>query len=187
MLDQKEDQYYAEKVLEGEKEAFRYFVKKYQKMAMSAALGILRNEELAADAVQNAFIHAFKRLKSFKGASSFSTWFYKIVVNDSLKIARKEKRYQAAEDKQDIWEVELTFNEALTALENSERKTLVANVLLKMKPKEALVLRMYYLEEFSVADIEERTHLKTSNIKVLLHRARKNFMTSISKGQKDHE
>lgn len=78
------------KVLEGDVDAFRYFVNKYQDMAYSLANSICKSEFLAEEATQEAFVKAFQNLDKFKQKSSFTTWFYKILVNESLrKIKRK--------------------------------------------------------------------------------------------------
>ena len=60
-------------------------------------------------------------------------------------------------------------------LEQQERRSVIEQVLKRMKPKEALMLQMHYLLELSVQEIEESTGFSKSNIKVLLHRARQHF------------
>ncbi len=52
------------------------------------------NEAVAADCAQAAFIQAWKKLDSFEGRSSFSTWLHRIAVNEVLSLKRKEKRQQ---------------------------------------------------------------------------------------------
>ncbi|MEM7282084.1 MAG: sigma-70 family RNA polymerase sigma factor [Pseudomonadota bacterium] len=52
------------------------------------------NEALAADCAQQAFIQAWKKLGSFEGRSSFSTWLHRIAVNEVLSFKRREKRQQ---------------------------------------------------------------------------------------------
>src|SRR5271168_2087824 len=55
------------------------------------AYTILRNREDAEDAVQDAFLSAYRYLSSFEGRSAFTTWFTRIVVNAALMIRRKRK------------------------------------------------------------------------------------------------
>ena len=75
---------YIQQVLAGDVNRFSYFVEKYQKMAFATAMGILGNEADAEEAVQDAFLKAFRGLSSFKGASKFSTWLCKITINCAL-------------------------------------------------------------------------------------------------------
>ncbi|MEO0570601.1 MAG: sigma-70 family RNA polymerase sigma factor [Bacteroidota bacterium] len=180
-LGNEQDTYFAKQVVEGDKKAFSYFVKNYQQMAFAIAFKILRDEDLAKDAVQNAFVNAFRRIKSYKGDAKFSTWLYRITINDALKLAKKERKYTSFLNMDIPENTEAVFNEAVTKIAVNESKRKVNDVLKRMKPKEALVLQLFYLKEMSISEIEEVTRLKKSNIKVLLHRARKSFMYYFNK------
>lgn len=164
------------RVLEGEKDAFRYFIREYQNMAYSLALSMVKNHTDAEDVVQNAFVQAYKSIRSFRKESKFSSWFYKIVVNESLKYIKrnKNKDYFFVEEGQ-AKQMETSFKTAEEALDLREKKALIEKALLYMKPKEALVLKMHYLHELSIKEIHESTNFSLSNVKVLLFRARKNF------------
>jgi len=85
------DDFYITKVLAGDTEAFRYFVSAYKDIAFSVAFSVVKDEFTAADAVQESFIKAFENLKSFRGDSKFSTWFIRIVINESFKTIQKKK------------------------------------------------------------------------------------------------
>lgn len=155
-------------------------------MAFAIAFKILRDEHLAKDAVQNAFINAFKRIKSYKGDAKFSTWLYRITVNDALKVAKKERRYSSTQYADIPENTETIFNEAVAKLTLDESKQKVNAALQRMKPKEAMVLQLFYLQEMSILEIEAATKLKKNNIKVLLHRARKSFMYFFNKQELNH-
>ena len=86
------DELYIRKVLEGDPEAFRYFLKNYKDMAFHVALSIVKDAYYAEEVVQDAFMKAFKGLKSFKGSAKFKTWFYRIVINEAFQRLRKIKR-----------------------------------------------------------------------------------------------
>lgn len=180
-MNKEQDIYIAQQVVEGDKQAFSYFVKSYQQMAYAVAFKILRDESLAKDAVQNAFINAYRRIKSYKGDAKFSTWFYRIAINDALKLAKKERKYISHLETDIPENTEVVFNESVAKLTNNEGKQQVAQVLKRMKPKESLVLQLFYLQETPIAEIEEVTGLKKGNIKVLLFRARKSFMNYFNK------
>lgn len=180
-MNKEQDIYFAQQVIEGNSQAFSHFVKNYQQMAYAIAFKILRDENLAKDAVQNAFINAYRRIKSYKGDAKFSTWFYRITVNDALKLAKKERKYISSLENDIPENTEIVFNESMTKLTDDEEKQKVTQVLKKMKPKESLVLQLFYLQEMSIAEIEEITRLKKGNIKVLLYRGRKSFMYYFNK------
>ena len=66
-------------------------VEEYADFAYNVAYRMLRNVEDAEDAVQEAFISAYRAFDRFKGQSKVSTWLYRIVVNACLMKIRKEK------------------------------------------------------------------------------------------------
>ena len=70
---------------------FTGIVEQYSDLAYSVAFRMLRNAEDAEDAVQEAYISAYKALPNFKGESKLSTWLYRIVVNACLMKIRKDK------------------------------------------------------------------------------------------------
>ena len=80
-----------QRVRNGESEAFRLLVERYQGRAYRLALRVLRDEEAARDAVQDAFVKAFTALARFEGRSSFFTWFYRLVMNQCLDARRRDK------------------------------------------------------------------------------------------------
>lgn len=170
------DQRHIQRVLEGDKDAFRHFVRNYQQMGYSIAISMVKNDMDAKDVVQNAFVRVFKSLRSFRQDSKFSTWFYKIVVNESLKQLKKGKLHnQTLSFKDDPNDYGVVFNDAMINLGTEERNIRIDKALGLMKPKEALVLKLHYLNEQKIDEIEKITGFSKSNIKVLLFRARKSF------------
>ncbi len=76
----------------GVDEAFDAVVEQFAPMAYNVALRILQNPADAEDAVQDAFVSAYRGFSRFHGQSKPSTWLYRIVVNAALMKIRKEKR-----------------------------------------------------------------------------------------------
>lgn len=76
---------------DGDHEAFRVLVERYQERAFRLALRILRDEEQARDAVQDAFLKVYGALDRFEGRSGFYTWLYRVVFNRCLDLQRRER------------------------------------------------------------------------------------------------
>lgn len=74
----------------GDHEAFGALVKKYMPRALAFARQMTGNPDDAQDLAQDAFIKAYKALDSFKGGSSFYTWFIRILSNVCLDFLRKK-------------------------------------------------------------------------------------------------
>ena len=168
------DDHYIKKVLDGQTDEFRYFIKQYKDLAFSVAFSVVKNEFSAAEVVQESFVKAYENLKSFKGESKFSTWLCRIVINESFKTARKEKRIVSETgfvSGLDYQENPLIFDE----LKESEQKYYINECLNRLPANEYLVLRLFYLAENSIKEICEMTGWSESNVKVHLHRSRKNM------------
>ncbi len=180
------DNTYILKVVAGDAQAFAFLVDKYKDMCFAAAFRIVKNREVAEDIVQDAFLSAYKNLKNFKGESKFSTWLYKIVVNESLtKVRRTKFMREKAHDIVGGFN-EHDLNESLALLKQKEQVLYIENTLQQMIDREALVMQLYYLDELSLKEIAEVLKLKPDHIKVILHRARKNFYALLNE-QLKHE
>jgi RNA polymerase sigma factor (sigma-70 family) len=82
------------RVLDGDKDAFRFIIRQFQDSAFTLAVSITKEEFAAKDAVQAAFVKAYTRLHTFERKSSFKTWFHRIVVNEAFQVLRNQKRRQ---------------------------------------------------------------------------------------------
>lgn len=163
---------YIDNVLSGNIEAFSYFVKTYKNMAYNIAISIVKDEQCAEEVTQDAFMKAFTGLKSFQRTAKFKSWFYRIVVNESflrLRTLKKTKIFSYIEEEDD-GVLENRFDYEIT----DKNIVKIHNVLSLLSPKEGLALQLFYLEEASINEIIDITGWTKSNIKVILHRARKN-------------
>ena len=77
--------------------AYEQLVREYTPRLLAIARRMMRNEEDAADAVQDALLSAYQALDSFESKSSVSTWLHRIVVNACLMKIRKNKRHASIE------------------------------------------------------------------------------------------
>jgi RNA polymerase sigma factor (sigma-70 family) len=168
------------RVKQGDTLAFRSIVEKYKDMSLSLACSILKDEEGAEDALQDAFLKVFKNIDKFRFDSLFSTWLYRIVVNTCLN-AKEKRRDHFLTGILPASANETEPKSGLDTLLENERKDYIAKALNQMKPEEALLLRLYYLCDLSIGDIRSVTGLTKSNIKVMLHRGRKNFLEILGK------
>ncbi len=80
------------RVQEGDSKAFRRLFDKYHRRAFAVAMGVVKNEDDALDAVQEAFVKVHKNIDKFQGSSSFYTWLYRIVMNVSIDHVRRTSR-----------------------------------------------------------------------------------------------
>jgi RNA polymerase sigma-70 factor (ECF subfamily) len=76
----------------GDREAFDYLVERHKDIVYAVAYRFAKDPDLALDLSQNAFIRAYRGIKSFRGKSSFSTWLYRITMNTCIDYTRKRAR-----------------------------------------------------------------------------------------------
>ena len=175
------DSTYIRKVLDGDVNAFRYFIEKYRDMAYSLAMSIVKNNPIAEEVTQDAFLKAYKSLAKFEQRSKFSTWLYKIVTNEALKRIRK-KDFQYVDDSNELNSINYSdINNSVSELTEQDQKYYINIGLEKLSPNDSMVLRLFYLDENSLKEISEITGFSNTNIKTILHRARKRFYTELKK------
>lgn len=149
---------------EGNADAFGVLFERYKDKMWAVALRTTRDQELAADAVQEGFIAAFRRIDSFRGDAQFSTWLHRIIVNSSLDRLRRLKPTQEwpeydIVDKRDEHaqtDVRLDVREALDKLPEGQR---VCLVLLEM-------------EGLSVAEVAQQLGIAEGTVKSRCARGR---------------
>ena len=171
---------YIRRVIEGDVEAFRFLVRKYQHMAFTVAMSVVKDEFTAEEVTQEAFIKAFENLKKFRFQSRFSTWLYRITVNLSFKQLKKLKLQEssfvsAGQEGTD------TTPDGFDKLNETDRKFYINKAFETLSPKESLALRLFYLDENPVGEISNITGWSENNVKVILHRARKSFYAALGK------
>ena len=169
---------YIDRVLRGDRDAYRYLVGRYKDLAYTLAYGILKQETEAEDAAQEGFIKAFQQLKQFNRESKFSTWLYTIVYRTALYKRKRQQRYMALPPNYDqLPDTKPGQNEQLS---QAERKHYLKRAIASLPEKEAAIVTLFYLDENSIATVSEITGLTVVNVKVKLHRARKKLHLILS-------
>ena len=75
----------------GDHEAFRVLVERYQGRAYRLAVRVLQDPDLARDAVQDGFLKAYGSLDKFEGRSGFYTWLYRLIFNLCIDMKRRDR------------------------------------------------------------------------------------------------
>ena len=161
------------RVRDGDTGAFRILVNLYKDKSLSLAVSIVRDEPLAEDILQDVFIKVYKNIKKFKFKSKFSTWLYRIVVNSCYNELKKQ-RPKVAIEASNILEQAVTKTRDKTLAYKDQQKY-IQMAMAQLKTDEALVLRLFYLCEMSLKEIETISGYSVSKIRVDLHRGRKNM------------
>lgn len=168
------DDYYIQKVLDGDTDSFRFIIKTYKDMAYSMAMSVVKDDLIAREVIQSSFVQAYISLSSFKGKSKFSTWLYRIVINEAFKVKKRESREFIIFGNTSVIST-LESDDLTKKIDEDEQKYYINKAMEMLSSKESLILRLFYLEDNSIDDISDVTGWTKTNIKVILHRARINM------------
>jgi RNA polymerase sigma-70 factor (ECF subfamily) len=167
---------------DGDEGAYARFVTRYGARMLAVARRILRDEEEARDAVQEAYLLAFRALPRFAGESRVSTWLHRIVVNAALmRIRRRKARPEEAIDallpafRADghATEVFRDWREGADALlERRETRELVRAAIDRLPESYRLVVLLRDIDELDTAEVAELLGVTPNAVKIRLHRAR---------------
>ena len=114
---------------QGDREVFRHLVERYQKRAVAQAMVILLNRDDAEDAVQEAFIDAFKAIGTFDTSRTFYQWFYVLLRNRCYKLTGRRRPTESLDEASLLAsqpgitdESRLVLEKALRSLTREERE-----------------------------------------------------------------
>jgi len=171
-----------ERLRAGEEAAFEELVHREGGRLLAAARHLLRGEEEARDAVQEAFLSAYCSLARFRGESSLSTWLHRIVINTSLmKLRARARRPETPiEDLLPRFDGEGRLasptgswapdpEKAMRDRETCER---VRRAIDELPEAYRTVLVLRDVEELTTQETAQVLSLTTTAVKVRLHRAR---------------
>jgi RNA polymerase sigma factor (sigma-70 family) len=165
------------RVLGGHTRLFSELVERHKDRAMTLAMRLLRNREEAEEAVQDAFVRAFKALERFEKRSSFSTWLYRILYNvcSTALSKRGESLEEISIEKNDGGgENEIPdFSEIPdSVVEGEELKQNVVDAMNELPPLYSGMTTMFYLDELTYEEIVKITGSPLGTVKARLFRAR---------------
>jgi RNA polymerase sigma-70 factor (ECF subfamily) len=176
-LDQQEEMLVA-RCLEGDVEAFRPLVQRYQRLAFSVAFRMLGSPADAEDIAQQAFVDAFNALDRFRATGrrhAFSTWLLRIAVNRSKDVLKSKRRTEEPLER-DVRGDEAAFAyEPPTPEANAssvERRARLEAALLELPTKYREVLILKDAEDLSYEEIRGILRLPTTTLKIRVVRAR---------------
>jgi RNA polymerase sigma-70 factor, ECF subfamily len=171
-----------------DKEAFEELVGRHQHRVFAVAGGILRRREDVEDIAQQVFVKAFFSLKRFDQRAAFSTWLYKITVNECWDLLRKKKVrplvYESDLSEEQVRQFgasEQQSSEAPDILDRLEARQRVERLLEGLDERDRTMLILKEVEGFAVEEIAEILDLNANTVKVRLFRARRRIVNQSKK------
>ena len=162
--------------LAGEQEAITRLVTRYRTRALDLAGALLRDEQLAEDAVQEAFLIALDRLADLREPDAFAGWLHQIVRTCCSRILRRRKEVLSERVEEDAagagWQPS-------ARLEWQELRALVRRTLAGLPAVNREAARLFYLEERGCAEIADDLGIPLGTVKRRLHDARQQLRSAL--------
>ena len=159
------------RVLEGDVDAFAILVDRYSDRYARFAVHMVGNREDAEEALQDAFVRAYRSLAQYREQERFSAWLYQILVNQCRTAIAKRRRLDATYV--DVDPAELTVSDVCTphAADALPLRDRLDRALAQLPPdqREAVVLK--YTEDLSYEDMAAITGAGVSALKMRVKRA----------------
>lgn len=176
----------------GDTRAFDELVVRYRDKVYRLALRILRHEEDAAEALQEAFLSAYRGLKKFKVESTFSTWLYRVATNAALmRYRRRREGHVSLEQSQnpngdgEPMAIPDWSAQPLEELLDAETREVMSDSVQRLPEDLRTVFLLRDVEELSNAQVAEILDLTVAAVKSRLHRARKSLREDLDRYFRD--
>ena len=177
-------------VLQGDTESFEPLVKKYLPRVFATARRYARRESEAEDIVQEVWLKAFQKLKSFRREAPFEHWLMRLTVRTCYDFLRAHQRsretaFSELTEPENDW-LNRFVSKPDTASENSAAaRQLVQRLLEQLSPAARLVVTLLEIEERSVKEISKLTGWSVPLVKVRAFRARAEMRKILARLAKD--
>jgi RNA polymerase sigma-70 factor (ECF subfamily) len=176
----------------GETRAFDELVRRYQDKVYRLSYKILRHEDDAAEALQDALLSAYRGLKNFKAESTFSTWLYRVATNAALMKYRKRRDghvslERSQSDNEDAEPLALPDWSAqpLDELLDTETREVMQEGIDRLPEELRIVFVLRDVEGLSNGEVSEVLDLSIPAVKSRLHRARLQLRNRLDRYFKD--
>lgn len=153
-------------------------VDKYKRQVYSFCYGMVKDEQIAEEIAQDAFLKALDRLPSLKEPEKFYPWMMRLTYHLTIDFIRKKNiKHESIEL---AAHMKSTSNPYLDMVD-LDRQQLIQGVLTQLPLEDRSVVTLFYMDDLTVKEIEKITGLSQSNIKIKLFRSRETLRKQFQK------
>jgi RNA polymerase sigma factor (sigma-70 family) len=178
-----------EELKNGSEAALETLINKYQINIYNTCLGLIQNENDAEEITQDVFIKMYQKSSSFKGDAAFSTWLYKIAVNECLQKIRSNKAQKRFGKIWDIFSNEKIKEEVIDFIhpgvktEKKEEAKMLLKAIKELPENQRVAITLKNIEGLSQQEIASVLEVSTSAVESLLSRAKQNLKKELEKNE----
>lgn len=156
----------------GDLQAFEVLVEQYSGKALRTAYLITGRKDIIEDAVQEAFVHNYRKIKSLRDPTTFEAWFYRILTRVCWRLAAREKGVVSLDSlSEGGQEFALHGDTTEDAFEAGETRWLVQQALSKLSPPLRTTVILRYYNDLSIKEIAKVLGCREGTVKSRLHNA----------------
>ncbi|HEX7329427.1 MAG TPA: sigma-70 family RNA polymerase sigma factor [Casimicrobiaceae bacterium] len=170
IVDDEADRALIERYRKGDRDAFTELVVRYQRPIYNAAFWILRRAEDAGDIAQMVFMRVAERADDYDPQYRFFSWIYRIAVNESLNLLRRNGNEDPLDEEHDIPQPESANPEA--RLDAAQRAARLRQAMMSMTTMDRTVLTLRHFSECSYQEIADILEVDEATVKSRLYEAR---------------
>jgi len=164
------DQALVEGCRNGDRAAFAALVVRYQQPIYNAAYRVLGNAEDAADIAQAVFLKVAEKLEEYDPRFKFFSWLYRIAINESLNLLRRNGREEPLDEEMDIPGADSANPEWQLGEAQVSRR--VQGALMRMRAEDRVMIALRHFSECSYREIAAILELDERTVKSRLYEAR---------------
>src|SRR5712692_758291 len=174
------------RALRGDKDAFDDIFDRYSGLMLRTAYGIVKDQDIAEDAVQNALIQAWQHLPSLRETGALRSWLLRIVVNQCISFKRRLARstmflYQSFSEQETF----LASQVADYAKGCMERSWDLAQAVEKLPAKQQNVIALHYYQGMTLPAISQRLQISENTLKKRIQAALSNLRRALRDAEVD--
>lgn len=149
------------------------YIRDNQKKFYCIAYSYVKSEAAALDIIQEAVVKALENINSLRKIEYLRTWFYRIVINESINYIRKNKRILLFDNNEIIQDMSINKikDVRMNELENEETKKELFKAMDLLEPKLRTIVILRFYEDLKIREIADITKTNENTVKTRLYKA----------------
>ena len=167
-------------VLQGHRDRYAELVDRYQRAAWKLAYGFVGNMDDAKELSQNGFVKAYQHLRGFRGTSKFSTWLYRIIVNECKDFLKAKSRRpmtvsltptDGEEERGGPFELEDPSRDPRDVAADREMAGRLSSAMKALPMQQGMAFQLHHAEGHSLEDVAQIMGCRVGTVKAHVFRA----------------
>ena len=159
--------------LAGDQTAYEVLVTRYQKAVIASAASVTKNQFMAEDAAQDAFVTAWIKLNLLQEPQKFGSWVCRIAKNCAINMVSRYRGFVALDAVDNLAFLDDPAQNPAELYALSEQKQEVDRSIERLPETVKQIIRLHYFEDLSIAEIADRMRMPEGTVKWQLHDGRK--------------